>query len=186
MKIICIGDSNTYGYDPRSWSGSRYPENVRWTDRLGDWEVINFGVNGMSVPRDHSFYTDLIIKNDPELVFVMLGSNDLLEGAGAEKTADRMGAFIDAICEAGKPVLLTAPPVMRTGEWVQSTDLIEESRKLGKLYCELADSKGCLFADAGEWGIELTFDGVHFTPEGHSVFAQNMRELLKRFEDMRG
>ena len=29
MKILCIGDSNTYGYDPRSYLGDRYPAEVR-------------------------------------------------------------------------------------------------------------------------------------------------------------
>lgn len=29
MKSVCFGDSNTYGYDPRSWCGSRYDEGSR-------------------------------------------------------------------------------------------------------------------------------------------------------------
>ena len=29
MKIICFGDSNTWGYDPRSYLGERYPKDVR-------------------------------------------------------------------------------------------------------------------------------------------------------------
>ena len=35
-----------------------------------------------------------------------------------------------------------------------------------------------VFADAGEWDIELTFDGVHFSEEGHKSFAQKLNELL--------
>ena len=30
MKVICYGDSNTYGYDPRSWLGGRYDADSRW------------------------------------------------------------------------------------------------------------------------------------------------------------
>lgn len=29
MKVICYGDSNTYGYDPRSYIGGRYPAGAR-------------------------------------------------------------------------------------------------------------------------------------------------------------
>ena len=29
MKVICFGDSNTYGYDPRSYFGGRYPRDSR-------------------------------------------------------------------------------------------------------------------------------------------------------------
>ena len=76
MKILCIGDSNTYGYDPRSYLGDRYPADVRWTDRLKDWDVINCGVNGMTVPREYSRYVALVRINEPDLVIVMLGTND--------------------------------------------------------------------------------------------------------------
>ena len=33
-RILCWGDSNTYGYDPQSPLGGRYPPQVRWTDQL--------------------------------------------------------------------------------------------------------------------------------------------------------
>ena len=31
--ILCYGDSNTFGYNPKN--GLRYPEEIRWTGRLG-------------------------------------------------------------------------------------------------------------------------------------------------------
>ena len=49
------------------------------------------------------------------------------------------------------------------------------------MYRELAYRKGCLFADAGEWNIEMTFDGVHFSPEGHAVFAEKLKEVLNGY-----
>ena len=41
MRILCYGDSDTYGHDPRSPLGKPYPPDVRWTDRLAratGWE----------------------------------------------------------------------------------------------------------------------------------------------------
>lgn len=180
MKILCIGDSNTYGYDPRSYFGSRYSEEVRWTDRLDHCEVINAGVNGAKVPRDYFRFVHMISNNDPDLVIVMLGTNDLCAGVSAEQTCDRMEAFLDAIVGLGKPILLIAPPHLELGDWVMAGDMIEESLEIGELYRELADRKGCMFADAGEWDIEVTFDGVHFAPEGHEVFAQRLNEILQQ------
>lgn len=29
MRLLCCGDSNTYGYDPRSFFGDRYPKESR-------------------------------------------------------------------------------------------------------------------------------------------------------------
>ena len=179
MKILCLGDSNTYGYDPRSYIGSRYPEGVRWTSRLEGHEVINCGLNGMTVPRNHNRAIGLIRSNEPDLVVVMLGTNDLTGGLSAEQIADRMEAFLDSIGSLGRPILLVSPPVLQYGEWVMDDDIIEESGRLGDIYRELAERKGCLFADAGKWGIEMTFDGVHFSPEGHSVFAEHMNNLLQ-------
>ena len=179
MKILCIGDSNTYGYDPRSFFDSRYPAETRWTDRLGDHEVINCGMNGLEIPRDARTFGELIQRKSPDLVLVMLGGNDLLEGADAETVASRMESFISDIQETGVQILLISPPPMQDGEWVRSTELIEESEKLGKLYRELAERKDILFADAGEWNVELTFDGVHFSPEGHASFAAGLIERLR-------
>ena len=178
MKILCIGDSNTYGYDPRSYLGDRYPEDVRWTDRLGEYDVINCGVNGMTVPREHSIYVSQIRINDPDLVIVMLGTNDFFRSLSAEQITDRMERFLDSIISAAKQILLISPPVLQYGEWVLDDDLVEESQDLGGMYRELAERKGCLFADSGEWDIDMTFDGVHFSPEGHTVFAQKLRGIL--------
>ena len=44
MNVICFGDSNTYGYDPRSYLGDRYDADSRWVDILAaktGWTVCN-------------------------------------------------------------------------------------------------------------------------------------------------
>ena len=128
--------------------------------------------------RTNSRYAGLIRLHEPDLVIVMLGTNDLFSGLSAEQIAGRMDAFLDTIMDAGKPVLLISPPVLDYGEWVMDDDLIEESQDLGKAYRKLAERKGCMFADSGEWNIEMSFDGVHFSPEGHAVFAQKLKEIL--------
>ena len=97
MTLLCIGDSNTYGYDPRSYFGDRYPADIRWTERLGSWKAINCGMNGLAVPYNHTVFTDLIRSKSPDVVAVMLGTNDLLEGSNAETTAKRMEAFLTDI-----------------------------------------------------------------------------------------
>ena len=179
MRILCLGDSNTYGYDPRSYFGSRYPSEVRWTDCLGEHEIINCGMNGLPIPYESKPFTELIQSKSPDLVVVMLGSNDLLEGASAETAADRMERFVEAVWNVGVQILLIAPPPMRLGEWVQSTELIKKSEKLGILYRQLAEKQNILFADAGSWGVELLFDGVHFSPAGHAAFAAGLNERLR-------
>ena len=180
MKILCIGDSNTYGYDPRSFLGERYPEDVRWTGLIKKHEVINWGINGITIPDNHSVYVDLIKRKDPDIVTVMLGTNDILEGAGTKETLHRMEGFLDSLKTAKKPILLIAPPVLQLSEFVPTDDLVEESRELAGSYKSLAERDGIMFADAGEWGISLAFDGVHLSPEGHAKFAEKLEALLDR------
>ena len=45
MQILCFGDSNTYGFAPRSYLGDRYPAEVsarmeRFLGRLGDVPIL--------------------------------------------------------------------------------------------------------------------------------------------------
>lgn len=178
MKILCIGDSNTYGYDPRAYIGGRYPAEVRWTDHLEGCEVINCGLNGMTVPRGRTRYPGLIRTEGPDLVTVMLGTNDLCSGLSAGQIAERMEAFLSTIIDAGSPVLLISPPVLQFGDWVMDEEKIEESQELGDAYRDLADRMGCHFADAGKWDIDVTFDGVHFSPAGHAGFGRELQTVI--------
>jgi lysophospholipase L1-like esterase len=189
-RVLCLGDSNTYGYDPRSYFGSRYPRSVRWTGRLesAGWQVFNCGENGLSIPREWELpETAALIRRFLPLdaVTVMLGSNDLLCGAAAEEAGARMEPLLrcaaDSAPEAG--LLLIAPPPMAPGEWVPDPSLTEESRRLGAVYRALAEKLGVAFADAGEWGAALAYDGVHLLPEGHAAFA---RGVLRALEDLSG
>ena len=178
-KILCIGDSNTYGYDPRSYIGDRYPEGVRWTTRLIDCDVINRGLNGMKIPLRYDRYSGMIRLEKPDLITVMLGTNDILSGISAEQTCGRMNAFISHIRSEGRPVMLIAPPHLQFGEWVMNEDYLDESRELAGLYQEAAEDNGCMFADSGEWDVDISFDGVHFSEEGHGRFAEKMNEILR-------
>lgn len=187
-RIVCFGDSNTYGYDPRSYLGERYPESIRWTGRLKaeGWEVFNEGENGRSIPRlnwEIDAVTQIILRTGTEALVVMLGSNDLLQRPGltARECAGRMETFLAAVREtapAALKLLLMAPPPMKLGAWVQDTWLIEESRRLADCYGDLAQSLDMGYADTRDWGIELAYDRVHFSEEGHMTFAKRMSEAL--------
>ena len=135
-RILCFGDSNTYGYDPRSYFGSQYPLGVRWTGLLQNagWEVVNCGQNGRCIPREPQLpaVTDLLRRVAADVVTVMLGSNDLLNGASADQTAKQMGTLLRYIKKdtGTANILLIAPPPMQPGDWVRTQELkFETTRK---------------------------------------------------------
>lgn len=186
MRILCYGDSNTYGYDPRSYLGSRFSESVRWTALLEaeGFEIINGGENGRSIPRldwETESVVQAVRQTDPEVLIIMLGTNDLLQGLTAETCSERMERFLAALLRsvsASLTVLLVAPPPAEPGDWVPGPAVMKESLRLTGHYEALAKKLNIRFADAGKWGVELAFDGVHFSGEGHRAFAEGMLEAL--------
>ena len=182
MRILCFGDSNTYGYDPRGFFGDRYSAENRWVDLLAEQtghEVINAGANGREIPRN-PYALRLLTEHAPVDVFlVMLGTNDLLQGATAKEAAMRMEAFLTTSLPYCKKILLVAPPPMKRGAWVPTDELVSESIHLVEEYKRLAEKLSISFVDTRGWNIDLTFDGVHFTEEGHHTFAVNLRKELR-------
>lgn len=175
MNVVCFGDSNTYGFDPRSWFGSRYDADSRWTDILAyktGWNICNLGENGREVP------VRLPTIPECDLLIVMLGTNDLLQGRHAREVTQRMEQFLTQLGGCQK-ILLIAPPPLQHGEWITSDALIQESKSLSALYRDLAEKLQVGFADSGNWNIPLCFDGVHFTEQGHQNFAAGLLKHLK-------
>lgn len=100
-KIICYGDSNTYG--ACGFVGGRHHADIRWTGILqnsGLYDVVNLGENGREIPSDQwelNELTEILRREgDFDLLTVMLGTNDLLTmvRSGSAKVAVRMEQFL--------------------------------------------------------------------------------------------
>ena len=186
MRMLCYGDSNTYGYDPRGFVGDRYQKESRWVDILAQklkWEIQNEGQNGREIPIRPFQYQragELLTSNPPNIFAIMLGTNDLLRGDSAEVNCSRMEAFLRYLQPKCGQLLLIAPPPMKRGAWVTEENLIAESVKLAESYQALSQKLGIAFVNAGQWNVELTFDGVHFTEAGHRAFAEGLYAYLTK------
>lgn len=185
MRLLCFGDSNTYGYDPRSYFGGRYASKNRWVDLLAKetgWEVLNAGQNGREIPRRPHELEQLchwpVLYGNPDAVLVMLGDNDLLQGASVEAVTARMEAFLRQLLSTCGTVLLIAPPPLKLGAWVTEEQLLKDSVRLSDSYQMLAQHLGIPFVDTRDWGLELTFDGVHFSENDHCIFANHLFHAL--------
>lgn len=181
MLIYCYGASNTYGYDPRSYLGSRYPAGQRWTDILSrtlGHEFRNAGMNGRKIPRRSIEYP--AIPPETDLFAVMLGTNEMLQGVSAAEAAEYMAAFLRELDLPKDKILIIAPPVLKSGEWVSDLSMAAESARLGTELARVAQRLGTLFADGTAWDIPLTFDGVHFSAEGHAAFAEALGKFFTK------
>ena len=185
MKILCFGDSNTYGYDPRSYLGDQYPAEHRWVDLLAEklgCEAVNAGQNGREIPvwtgALQNFERLLASQEPVDLLLVMLGVNDLLQGNSVAAVTQRMEFFLEKIPLEPSKILLIAPPRIQAGTWVTAPQLIADCLQLNTAYSAIAEKLGVRFADSANWEIEMTFDGVHFTEEGHRTFAEELTQIL--------
>ena len=176
MKIVCFGDSNTYGYDARGYIDNRYPAEYRWVDVLDKrtgWTFVNHGLNGREIPG----YA-IHVPEDADRFTVMLGTNDILQGNIPEAVARRMDRFLANLPFPAEKTLLIAPVPMKMGAWVSEESIVQYSRELSGLYKKLADKHGVSFVDTAEWGVELSFDGIHYTEAGQITFADCLYNCL--------
>lgn len=181
MRLLCFGDSNTYGYDPRSTFGGRYAPKDRWPDLLAQktgWEVINRGENGREIPHHpHTLRqaAELVAGLGPgDAVLVLLGTNDLLLGLTPEQVNGRMETLLQTLLPLGRRLILVTPPPMVRGAWVPEDSLVTAVARLGEGYRLLAEKLGVGLVDTAGWPLELAFDGVHLTEAGHHAFAERL------------
>ena len=205
-RILCFGDSNTWGYI--SESGERFPENIRWTGRLSgllgdDFRILEEGLNGRTTGFDegarpwrngeHYIVPCLMSQSPLDLMILMLGTNDTKRRfhASTWEIADSMENLLHEALNclywkgSKTKILLAAPPHM-TEAAIQDPEMdlesVEKSRRLGAAYGALAQKLSLPFLDAGGFPLSLQADGCHLSREGHAqlaeVMAQKVRELL--------
>ena len=208
--VLCYGDSNTYGYVPKT--GMRYPKNVRYPGRLqlllgDDYTVIEEGCNGRTTIHDDpidgwknglDYLKPCLNSHKPvDIVIMMLGSNDLKDTfqLTAEKIADGAGVLVDVIKSftAEKQgfvpiIILVSPP--KIGKGIRQSPFygaffesaISESGKFSEYYKKIADEKGCIFFDAAKYAYPSECDSLHLTSEGHRILAEELCKLIKSIE----
>ena len=185
MRLLCFGDSNTYGYDPRSYFGGRYDAQNRWVDLLASktgWDVINAGQNGREIPRRghelQQFQQLLNLALPVDALLIMLGDNDLLQGASVETVTARMEAFLTQLPSTCGKIILVSPPPLKPGTWISNPNTLKDVRTLALCYQKLANQLDISFISTLDWNLELTFDGVHFSEQDHALFAEKLFTAL--------
>jgi lysophospholipase L1-like esterase len=195
-RILCYGDSNTWGYDPGTQD--RFDRDSRWTGvlrkSLGEgYEIIEEGLNGRTTVWDdpiegykngHTYLIPCLESHRPlDLVVIMLGTNDLKMRFSLPPSdiASGAGVLVKAVQQseagyAGKPpkvLLIAPPPVARLSEFAEMfTGAEEKSKMLGRWFRQTAAELGCAFLDAGNVIVSSELDGIHFEAAEHRKLGQ--------------
>lgn len=203
-RILCFGDSNTWGYIPGK--GTRYEDHVRWTgvlsNELGDeYQVIEEGLNGRT-----TVFSDLI---EPErcgmehvrpvilsqlpldYIIVMLGSNDTKShfhvnaeeiGYGMEELLLKMKFVLEMQNSQARIILVSPIHIFSDVDPMFDEESISKSKELGRIYKNLAESRKWLFMDAATIVDCAGEDGIHMTEEGHFKLGQAFANFIKEQE----
>lgn len=202
-KILCYGDSNTYGYIPRG-NGARYDEDTRWTMLLSkllgpEYTVFEEGLNGRTTIFDDNIdgrnglkSVGLCITNHEaaDLMIIMLGTNDTKTRFHSNEIVIANG--VEAVVQKAKfflppkaKILLIAPPFL--GKDIENTHQFdfdkrsrEISEKLPPLYRAVAERNHCSFLNAADVMESSDGDKVHLTPEAHRAFAERLCSEVKK------
>lgn len=207
-RILCYGDSNTWGYDPAG--NRRFDETERWTRRLAgelgaDFSVIEEGLNGRTTVFDDPLVqyrngSDLLVplirSHKPlDCLVIMLGTNDLKPGFASDAGAVADGAetlvrlALDPETNEGSPaptVLVVSP--IEVGERIEASmfgemfggrPAIGMSRELPALLARVAERNGCEFLDAAKVTPPSDFDSVHLDAEGHAKLARAIAKKIR-------
>ena len=203
-RVVCFGDSNTWGYIPLS--GERYDEKTRWTGILqtllgDDYAVIEEGQNGRTTvwddPVEHRMagltylYPCMESQSPIDLLIIMLGTNDTKPyfGGAPQTIARGAGRLVDEALKSsfgrnGRPpkVLLVSPIRIRDRECFYFTFGEQAARKsegFSESYRMIAEQFGCEFLDAAQIAEPSDADGVHMDPEEHAKMARAMAEKVR-------
>jgi len=203
-KILCYGDSNTWGCSPID--SSRFDENTRWTmvmsSILGNnFSVIEEGLNGRTVlnlsPENYMLngieciHSLSLIKNyfPIDIFMIFLGLNDVFVFeevtineilTGLEKIIDTVNDFHHRHdCNIPETIIMSPPMFNGNVEWANIIELqINKLKGLPEAYKGLAMKKNCHFFNAYDYVTGSIIDGSHLDADSHILLAKKFQNLF--------
>ncbi len=181
IKVLCFGDSNTYGYIPSS--GGRFDKNTRWTGILSsDFEIIEAGANNRNAFSDSPKLLTEYMKMQPDIVVLAIGINDTQKFFNTD-IKDAIEKLVDIILPT--PIILAAPSILGKNilkhpifSTMFDETSIEKSKKLPEIYSQIAKTKGCKFLDLNTCTQPSEIDGLHYELKQHKIIAEKLHHLL--------
>ncbi len=201
-KILCFGDSNTYGYNPLN--GKRFNSDIRWSGILknilkGKFEVIEdgcnnrTGVNDSINGNDYTGYKAIEKHFGEEFAVIILafGINDIQKFY--DKNIEKLETKIDLLIKKirtkqpqAKILILSPPHIKReilnsNFKFLFNEDAIENSKMLSEIYKIITQKNDCYFLDINKISEVSRYDGLHFDEINHKKIAE---EILKKISTL--
>ncbi|WP_456460420.1 arylesterase [Reichenbachiella sp.] len=175
--ILFFGNSITAGYQLDL--SEAFPALIQ--ERLDSLELnyrtVNAGLSGETTASGNS-RVDWVLKNPVDIFVLELGANDGLRGIGVAEARKNLESIIEKV-KAKYPEC----KILLAGMMVPPNMGQAYSDNFKKIYTDLAEKYGIplipflLEGVAGNSELNLE-DGIHPTPEGHKILAENVWKHL--------
>jgi lysophospholipase L1-like esterase len=204
FRILCYGDSNTWGYMPGS--GFRFSANVRWPgvlqSRLGSKAIVfeeglcgrTTMVDDPTAPGRNGHRTLMpILKHYAPLDFIVLnlGTNDLK--ARFDQSAISIANGAKLLCQKAQvsdcgragvapDILLVAPPPithLTSTIRAEFDGAVLKSKLLAKHFSDMASQLNIHFLDAAEFITPSITDPIHWDGSAHQIIGQIVADSVK-------
>ena len=202
-RILCYGDSNTWGHHRTDGVLERFDEHTRWPKRLqtllGEgYEVIEEGLNSRTLCSEYdmagyegkngfTYFMPCMDSHDKvDIVVLMLGTNELKKRFNntAEAIVAMLDKYIRFIQNHPSRVDGTTAKIVVSGIPLVTEKTNEDyfgagkkSREVAALYESYCKEKGLPFINNAD--LETWVDGVHLTAESHAKLAERLAKVLR-------
>lgn len=205
MRILCYGDSNTWGTLP---DGScrhgdvkkAYPYLLeqKLKKYFDDVAVISEGLPARTTNLDDIkspngnrngalFFPQCVSSHDPlDYVILFLGTNDLKTKFNREvkdsvKALEEQYIFVlrnvlDSFLTQEPKIIIVAPPLMDDTVLEEYKGSAKKSLKFESSYKKLAKTNNCLFVSSKN--LTCGYDGVHLNEQGHITLADEIAKII--------
>lgn len=191
MKIVCIGDSITYGY-----SLSRKDTWVSLSQEKMGFKILNKGINGDTVIGMLSRFERDVLKEKPDIMFFMGGSNDIFLSNEFISVKSSLSSIVrQSIANRILPVIATPIPFFMENisdiynNFINFSDCIkmfQSYRNWILEYSNLFDLNTIdYFYIFNEYFKsnnynEYYLDGLHLNRKGNELFAKIFCDKIKK------
>ena len=176
-KLIFLGDSLTEGYGVAQEAAFPQLIKEKFKNDKSEWEISASGSSGSTSASTLS-RLKWISKEKPDVVFILMGSNDGLRGLKVDETEKNLSASIEWAKENKIKIILGqlyVPP--NYGK--------EYSKQFSSLFPKLAKKYkvvlGPFLLDGVAGNPKLNqADAIHPNEKGHKIVAENIYQYLKK------
>ena len=191
-KMICLGDSLTYGYGVRRAQC--------WTtlaSELSGWTLVNYGVcgdtTGGMLARMHGVLREEEDRRDERCFLLMGGCNDIFYSESSAGARENMAAMVHQLFSLGEMPLVAIGPGIAMGAyptaWTALVDFLKAADEIARYYdwlerfcstfgVRMIDFRADFRNRNGSPRTELYLDGLHLNEEGHRVMAERVAKVI--------